>query len=515
LTRARDVANVLSTASELATDTETAAAISSHNSSTTSVHGIANTALLATQTYVQDNKGINKGNTASRPASPANGDLYYNTETSLLEVYDGGWWVPNTIPGIPTSPVATNSGSGRAFNNGRASVAFNPATSGGKATTFTVTSTPGSYTSTGSSSPIVVTGLQSSTEYTYTVTAAGPLGTSSASSASSGVTATTVPQAPTIGTATGGNAQASVTFTANATGGSAITGYTVTSNPGNITSTGSSSPIIVTGLTNDTSYTFTVKATNTNGDSAASSASSSVTPQGQISVEYLVVAGGGAGGSNVSGGGGGGGLRTGTVLINKGILQSITIGGGGARPANDSWTRGGNGGPSSFASISTTGGGGGSGYGDGGAAGGSGGGAGTGGTAGAGNAGGYNPVEGYAGGIGPWGTTSNTGGGGGADGAGGSPARGPGRVVFGATYSAGGLGKGYYGSASFDQTANTGNGADGCGQGYIQTGSGGSGVVVLKFLSSVTPASTSGSPQISTDGSYSLYKFNTNGGITF
>jgi hypothetical protein len=51
MTRARDVANVLSTATALATDTETAAAISSHNSATTSVHGITNTSALATQTY--------------------------------------------------------------------------------------------------------------------------------------------------------------------------------------------------------------------------------------------------------------------------------------------------------------------------------------------------------------------------------------------------------------------------------------------------------------------------------
>jgi hypothetical protein len=180
LTRARDVANVLSTASDLATDTETAAAISSHNSSTTSVHGISDTASLATQTYVQNNKGINKGNTASRPASPANGDLYYNTETSVLEVYDGGWWIPNTTPGIPTSVSATNQPSGRAYNNGSASVSFTPATSGGKATSYTVTSSPGSYTASGASSPLTITGLQSSTQYTYTVTATGPLGTSNA-----------------------------------------------------------------------------------------------------------------------------------------------------------------------------------------------------------------------------------------------------------------------------------------------------------------------------------------------
>jgi len=56
MTRARDVANVLSTATALATDTETAAAISSHNSATTSVHGITNTASLATQVYVNSSK---------------------------------------------------------------------------------------------------------------------------------------------------------------------------------------------------------------------------------------------------------------------------------------------------------------------------------------------------------------------------------------------------------------------------------------------------------------------------
>jgi hypothetical protein len=89
----------------------------------------------------------------------------------------------------------------------------------------------------------------------------------------------TVPGAPTIGTATGGNAQAVVTFTAPASdGGSPITGYRVTSSPGGITATGSSSPITITGLTNGTAYTFTVAAQNLVGYGAESAASNSVTP---------------------------------------------------------------------------------------------------------------------------------------------------------------------------------------------------------------------------------------------
>jgi hypothetical protein len=89
----------------------------------------------------------------------------------------------------------------------------------------------------------------------------------------------TVPVAPTSPIATAGNAQATVSFTAPAsTGGSAITGYTVTSTPGGFTASGAASPLTVTGLSNGTSYTFTVLATNALGNSEASEASVAVTP---------------------------------------------------------------------------------------------------------------------------------------------------------------------------------------------------------------------------------------------
>lgn len=94
--------------------------------------------------------------------------------------------------------------------------------------------------------------------------------------------ATTVPNAPTIGTATPiDNTTATVSYTAPASdGGSVITLYTATSSPSGITGTLSqagSGTITVSGLTANTAYTFTVTATNAVGTSAASAASNSIT----------------------------------------------------------------------------------------------------------------------------------------------------------------------------------------------------------------------------------------------
>jgi hypothetical protein len=92
-----------------------------------------------------------------------------------------------------------------------------------------------------------------------------------------GIPQASVPGAPTDVTAVAGNGQAMVSFTAPASNGSPITRYTVTSNPGGITATGTASPIIVTGLSNGTAYTFTVTATNAVGTGPASAPSNSVT----------------------------------------------------------------------------------------------------------------------------------------------------------------------------------------------------------------------------------------------
>lgn len=183
------------------------------------------------------------------------------------------------IPSAPTIGTATDVGTSRAYNNGAAVVTFTaPSFDGGlPITSYTVTSSPGGFTASGASSPLTVTGLASSTSYTFTVTATNSAGTSPASSASNSITATTVPQAPTIGTATSGSSSATVAYTAGATGGKTVSAYTATSSPGSFTGTGAS-PITVSGLTNGTSYTFTVTATNANGTSTASAASNAIVP---------------------------------------------------------------------------------------------------------------------------------------------------------------------------------------------------------------------------------------------
>jgi hypothetical protein len=93
-----------------------------------------------------------------------------------------------------------------------------------------------------------------------------------------------VPGAPTAVTATAGNASATVSWTAPGTGGTAAS-YKVTPYIGSTAqspTTVSGSPLpttaTITGLTNGTTYTFTVTAVNSSGNGPASTPSNAVTP---------------------------------------------------------------------------------------------------------------------------------------------------------------------------------------------------------------------------------------------
>lgn len=119
--------------------------------------------------------------------------------------------------------------------------------------------------------PAGVGGFQS-----YSVTAVdtagleGPAATASAS-------LLPPPSAPQSPTATAGNGAALVRWSPPVSG-APITAYTVTSNHGQMCATTGALSCIVGGLTNNTSYTFTVTATNMVGTGPASSATAAVTP---------------------------------------------------------------------------------------------------------------------------------------------------------------------------------------------------------------------------------------------
>jgi hypothetical protein len=136
------------------------------------------------------------GITATGTASPitvtglTNGTAYTFTVTATNSAGTGaasgasGSVTPVAVaPGAPTAVTAV-------AGDTKATVSFTaPASNGGATITgYTVTSSPGSITATGTASPITVTGLTNGTPYTFTVIATNSTGPGAASSASGSVT---------------------------------------------------------------------------------------------------------------------------------------------------------------------------------------------------------------------------------------------------------------------------------------------------------------------------------------
>lgn len=199
-----------------------------------------------------------------------------------------------------------------------------------------------------------------------------------------------IPSAPTIGTATfTSGIVASVSFTQSNTKGGSVSYYRVTSSSGGISTTGSTSPIIISGLTPDTAQTFTVAAINNTGTSAESAASNSITtdkvytliqtftssgtftvPSGKTRLALIGSGGGGAGANGsdfynssqpAPGGGGGGAVFSVRELtVTPGATFSVTIGAGGNIGSySSSFAAGNAGGTTNFQNFVTANGGGG------------------------------------------------------------------------------------------------------------------------------------------------------------
>ena len=198
---------------------------------------------------------------------------------------------PGTLPGAPTSLTGS-------YRDASVALTWNaPSSNGGSPIRdykIEYSSNSGStwdIFSRASSSSIseTVTGLTNGTSYIFRVSAINDPGTGTASTSSGAVTPKTIPSAPTSLIVTPGNAQASIAFTAGATGGSAITDYIIeySSNSGSSWNThahtaSTSSPQVVTGLTNYTNYIFRLTAKNIVGNGIASQSSTPISPRGTL-----------------------------------------------------------------------------------------------------------------------------------------------------------------------------------------------------------------------------------------
>lgn len=288
----------------------------------------------------------------------------------------------------------------------------------------------------------------------------------------------------------------------------------------------------VTGIEEETLYSFTIRATDSENQDSDRTFSLTVVAAITYTVSYMIVGGGGGAGGNRGGGGGGGGLLTGTVGLLEGEIYSITVGSGGLGQSSalsrDS-SRGGNtsiiGSGVSLVAVGGGRGGGNmySGLGNNGGDGGSGGGGGSGtGTGGKGIYPGSTYIDstrqGYNGGTQ---LIYGAGAGGGGAGSVGGDSNGPSGAsggsgttgLDGLTYAAGGAGGNQTdnsggGGVGTDGRGNGGNG----GSGNIAGGSGGTGAVIIRVPDTLTAQSYSGPPTITTSGGYRYYKWTTGEG---
>jgi len=195
---------------------------------------------------------------------------------------------PATVPGVPTITSATP-------GNQTASIAFTaPGSDGGSPITdyeYELDAS-GSWTSLGTtSSPATITGLTNGQSYSVAIRAVNAMGNGAGSTPES-VTPVTVPDAPTITSATPDDQSISIAFAAPVSdGGSAITNYEYTLDSGTnwtaLSPADASSPVAITGLTNGTAYSIALRAVNAMGAGASSSAvSATPTPCVTFTIGY-------------------------------------------------------------------------------------------------------------------------------------------------------------------------------------------------------------------------------------
>jgi hypothetical protein len=288
---------------------------------------------IMTDIRMSDFGGIPYGNTSGRPSNPTTGKLYSNGETQRLELYtsSGSWEnIVQEVPGVASITgnysQQTDSGVitiyGTNFVNGAYATAIgsNGVQVNASSTTFNslvqLTAT--------------FTGLSNSYE-PYDVKVTNPSNLFGILPDALYINASPVWQTPsgslgtfneqvtiTLSALSAPDSDSNVTF-ALASGSTLPSGVTLNSTTGVISGT-------LPDITTDTTYTFTVNATDGVNTIPRTF---SITSKYLIPIEYLLVAGGGGSGSDVGGGGGGGGFVSGNIQLSTQETLSIIVGQGG------------------------------------------------------------------------------------------------------------------------------------------------------------------------------------------
>ncbi|MSW46076.1 MAG: hypothetical protein F2837_09125, partial [Actinobacteria bacterium] len=177
---------------------------------------------------------------------------------------------PESVPSAPTGLEATR-------GDGSIEVSFTAGSDGGYAiTNYEYRLDGGSWVALDpevTGSPVTISGLTNGTEYSVSLRAVNSVSSGDASDSVSATPATT-PSAPTDLNTTRGNGYVEVSFTDGFDGGDAITNYEYQLDGGSWVALDPASNmpwVTITGLTNGTEYSVSLRAVNLVGSGAASS----------------------------------------------------------------------------------------------------------------------------------------------------------------------------------------------------------------------------------------------------
>ncbi len=337
----------------------------------------------------------------AEPPVATKGSLYYNSDTDIFYISNGTQWnlVSNASPATTGGTVTIGALSETGTFSYNLGTDFEDDVDTDAQLIYTLASgtlpvgcslpTTGNSAFTGTAS-----GVSSNINYTWTIKATDTSGGTATQDYQQ--TINTVAPTVTGGTVTisavteGSSASYDVDANFSYPQGSTFSAYSLVSGSLPSGTSLNASTGVISGtmgeVVNTTAYTFTIRGTDTDGDTVDQSyswtitnvpftatggtiatyagykshtftSSGTFTPNKIGSVDVLVVAGGGGGGGRYGGGGGAGGMRAATISVTAGS-HSVVVGGGGSKGA-DGNSSSNPGGTSSILTISSIGGGGG------------------------------------------------------------------------------------------------------------------------------------------------------------